>query len=160
MALDITVRTVPAVHVALLTRKAPGFGPEHVGPVVGPMFPEVAGRVAQAGVAVDGPPLAEYAADESGDGSGALVTVAFPVPVSTTAVPGLEVDTLPGIDQAAVTVYHGAMTGIGEAWTAFMDRLTADGYVLTGACREVYLSEPGAPESEWDTELIQPVTAS
>ncbi|WP_425954699.1 hypothetical protein [Xylanimonas sp. McL0601] len=57
-----------------------------------------------------------------------------------------------------MTVYHGAMTGIGDAWMAFMDRVTADGHEFAGACREVYLSEPGVPEEDWDTQLIQPIT--
>ena len=153
----IDVRSVPAVRVALLTRTAPGFGPENVGPVVGPMFSEVGGMVEAAGVPIVGPPLADYAPDGSGDGTGALVTVAFPVPETTTAVPGLEVTTLPALDRAAVTVYHGPMTGIGDAWMAFLDRLKADGHAAAAWCREVYLSGPEVPEEEWDTELVQPL---
>jgi effector-binding domain-containing protein len=58
-----------------------------------------------------------------------------------------------------VTVYHGAMSGIGDAWTAFMHWVEQQGYALPPVCREVYLTGPGVPEEDWDTELIQPVTA-
>ncbi|WP_425954700.1 MerR family transcriptional regulator [Xylanimonas sp. McL0601] len=75
--IDVQVRAVPAVHVATLTRPAPGFGPENIGPVVGPMFPEVGRLLEEAGVPIAGPPIADYTADEAGDGSGVLVTVAF-----------------------------------------------------------------------------------
>ena len=154
---EVEVHAVPAVHVAKLTRRAPGFEPENITPVVGPMFPEVGRLLEQAEIPVVGQPLAEYTVDESGGGTGAFVTVAFPVPEEITTVPGLEVVDLPAIPQAAVTVYHGPVAGIGEAWKTLMDEVTAEGHAFAGPSREVYLTDPSIPEEDWDTQLIQPI---
>ncbi|QAY62055.1 AraC family transcriptional regulator [Xylanimonas allomyrinae] len=157
--IDAQVRAVPAVHVASLTRTAPGYTGEEIGPVVEPMFTEAARLLEVAGVAVAGPPLAQYDPTEPGEAParGVLVTVAFPVADTTTAVPGLDVQTLPAIDRAAVTVYRGGMDGVGEAWMAFMAWLEAEGHTPTPTAREVYVLPPQTPEDAWTTELVQPL---
>lgn len=151
---EIQVRDVPPHHVAQLVRFAPVMGPDVVGPIVGPMFGEVGSALEAAGVPVVGPPTGVYevaAPDEPGE---VRITVAFPVPDGTTHVDGLEVTTLRGIDRAAVTTFHGAPDGIGEAWQAYMGRLGAEGYDTTDHTREIYVSEPGVPEEDWDTLLV------
>ncbi|WP_345542382.1 MerR family transcriptional regulator [Microbacterium jejuense] len=63
---------------------------------------------------------------------------------------------LPAVERAAVTTYHGEMSGIGAAWGSFMQAVVADGGEFSGPCREVYLQADG-PQSTWVTELQQPV---
>lgn len=72
---------------------------------------------------------------------------------------GWEVVTLPAVERAAVTEYHGDMTGIGNAWHRFMQDVVSDGATFDGACREVYLQAEG-PQSTWITELQQPVASA
>jgi len=151
------VRSIEAQRVATLTRKAPGFGPANVSPVIGPMFPESADLIQAAGIQKFGPAVALYEADESGDGTGALVTAGFVVPDNTASIDGLDVGTLPGIAQAAVTVHRGEVAGIGESWNALIEWAREHGYELDGICREVYWTPGDRPQSEWVTDLIQPV---
>lgn len=70
---------------------------------------------------------------------------------------GWEVVELPAVERAAVTQYRGDMAGIGAAWTRFMQAVLADGSTFAGPCREVYLEVEPLPQSEWLTELQQPV---
>ena len=69
---------------------------------------------------------------------------------------GWQVVELPAAARAAVTTYRGEMSGIGEAWGAFMQAIASDGGAFDGPCREVYLQADG-PQSTWVTELQQPV---
>ncbi|AYG02573.1 GyrI-like domain-containing protein [Gryllotalpicola protaetiae] len=157
--ISVEVRAVEPQHVATVTRKASGFGPENIGPVIGPIFPAVGAAVEQAGLSPTdyGPAVALYAPDESGDGTGALVTAGFVIPDAVSEVPGVEVSTLPVLEQAAVTVHRGEMATIGESWDALVQWIQANGYELAGVCREVYWTPGFRPQSEWVTDLVQPV---
>lgn len=158
--IDVEFRGVPAQRVATVTRRAAGFGSQNIGPVVGPIFPEVLARLEAAGIA-NGPAVAVYTADESGDGSGVLVTAGFELEDDDTAdLPGLDVHVLPALEQAAVATHHGAMDRIDASWMALFDRVKASGAVLSDASREVYLTPGDVPQSEWVTLLILPISGS
>jgi effector-binding domain-containing protein len=64
---------------------------------------------------------------------------------------------LPEITTAAVTTHHGAPDTIDQSWHSLMDWTRAEGYELSGVCREVYLSPDDVPMEDWVTELQQPV---
>ncbi|MCU1474098.1 MerR family transcriptional regulator [Amnibacterium sp.] len=153
----VEFRSAPAQRVATLTRTAAGFGSSNIGPVVGPMFPEVQARLDAAGVAF-GPAVAVYSADESGDGSGVLVTAGFEIGDAAPPVAGLDVHVLPAVE-AAITTHHGSMDTIDESWMALVDQVKARGAVLSDACREIYLTPGDRPQEEWVTRLVQPVAA-
>jgi DNA-binding transcriptional MerR regulator len=156
----IEFRSIAAQRVATLTRRAQAFGPEAIGPVVGPIFPEADELLRAAGVTTHGPAIAVYTADESGDGSGALVTAGFVVADDTADVAGLDVHVLPALAEAAIVTHHGSVDGIGDAWMALTEALSARGAELADACREVYLTPGDRPQSEWVTELVQPITTT
>ncbi|MDE3724855.1 MerR family transcriptional regulator [Nocardiopsis sp. N85] len=149
------VRWVGPQRIATLTREIPGPGPENVGPVLGPLYPEVAGVLAAAGIDV-GPGIAFYRYDESEEATGMTVTAGFVVPDGVDAAPGLEVSTLPGCE-AAVTTHRGEVAGIGETWAALVDWTREHGLGLAGVCREVYWTPGDRPQEEWVTDLVQPV---
>lgn len=153
---EIEYRSIPPLRVARLVGRAPGYGPQNIGPVVGPMFGKAEGLFKAAGIRPASAPVAEYSGDPESE-EGVTVVVAFPVSDDVEEVPGMEITELPGLDQAAVTTYHGAMVGIGPAWMEFLDGVRTDGRAVGGACREVYLTEGGFPESDWDTLLVQEV---
>ncbi|GEB95046.1 GyrI-like domain-containing protein [Microbacterium lacticum] len=67
-----------------------------------------------------------------------------------------QIVTLPAVERAVSHTYHGDMAGIGLAWHEVMKTAADAGDVFTGPCREVYLYSDG-PQSEWITELQQPV---
>jgi DNA-binding transcriptional MerR regulator/effector-binding domain-containing protein len=151
------VRAIDPLTVAVRSARAPGWGPA-IGPVVGPLFGEVFGTLSAAGLGDAGPAVGVYQADESGDESGVLVTAGFVVPEGTAAIEGLEVRTLPALAQAAVAVHRGDMEHIHETWEALVAWIRAHGFELSGACREVYWTPGDRPQSEWVTDLVQPVT--
>ncbi|WP_158590005.1 GyrI-like domain-containing protein [Amnibacterium setariae] len=146
--IDLEIRRVPAQRVATLTRHAPGFGSQQIGPVVGPMFPEAAALL---GDVPTGPAVALYRSEETGDG--VVVTAGFEVGDDVGPVPGLELHVLPELERAAVAEHHGAMDVIDRSWEALAAALRA----LAGPAREVYLTPPDRPQEEWVTRLIQPV---
>lgn len=143
---DYVVKTVPALRLvatrAVLARDQ--FATE-----IGPMF----GRVAEGIGHVEGSlatPVATY--DEADDGTEVVVGYAWggPAPAGTEAVE------LP--DQRAVCGVHlGPMDTIGESWQALHRWVTENGYTFAGPCRELYVRAEGEDQSDWVTELQQPV---
>ncbi|MHA7175957.1 MerR family transcriptional regulator [Arthrobacter sp. Sr24] len=151
------LKPLPAQHVALTSTIAPGFGPENISPVIGPLFGQLAEDLATAGIDPGAQSLAMYEAIESGDGEEVRAYAAFPVNAATLAGAGFTIANIPGVALAATTVHHGSMATIGESWEALHAWIEENGYELAGVCRELYIvSEPEAQEN-WMTELQQPV---
>ena len=157
LATDVVFQAVPARRVATIIRSAAGYGSRNIGPVVGPMFPEVEALLAARGVA-PGAAVAVYDSDESGDGSTVLVTAGFEVGPDVVAVPGLHMHDLPALEWAAIAVHHGPVDTIDRTWHALMEAVRAGGFVFSDAPREIYLTPGDRPQSEWVTQLVQPVT--
>jgi DNA-binding transcriptional MerR regulator len=150
-AVDVQIKKIPAVRVAELTALASDFEPETIGPVVGPLFSDLAGRINAAGVPTTGAAVAYY--DETPDGI--LVHAAIPV----TAEPGghdFSVLDLPGIEQAATIVHHGSMDEVMPTGQALARWIDENGYRPLGLFREVYLEVPD-DHANWVTELQAPV---
>lgn len=150
-ATDVQIKKIPAVRVAELTALAPDFEPESIGPVTGPLFSDLVGRINATGVAVTGAGVAYY--DETPDGI--LVHAAIPV----TAEPGgydFAVLDLPGIEQAATILHHGSMDEVMPTGQALARWIDENGYRPLGLLREVYLELADDP-ANWVTELQAPV---
>lgn len=144
---DYTVKPLPALRLA--ERSASVASQQEIGPVVGPLFDEVAGAIQPTGQAV-----AWY--DLSDESIG--VHAGFEVGDEVTGAPGeVQVVTLPAVPRAAALVYHGGMEGIGDAWQALATYVADAGLVPNGPCREVYLATPMDAPDQWVTELQQPV---
>lgn len=147
----VHVKEIPGMRVAELTALAPDFEPESIGPVVGPLFADLVGRLTTAGVAMTGAAVAYY--DETPDGI--LVHAAIPVSVR----PGehdFTVLDLPGIEQAATIVHHGSMAEVMPTGQALAHWIDENGYRPLGLVREVYL-EVGEDQEKWATELQTPI---
>ena len=149
---EVGFEAVPAHRAAVLTRSAPGFGSELIGPVVGPMFPEVLALLTAAGVD-SGPAIAVYAAH----GPEVLVTAGFLVSDDVAGVAGVEIQVIEAAPRAAVLTHHGPVDGLDVAWTTLMAAIRAAGTEPIGSAREVYLTPPDVPEAQWVTRLVQPV---
>lgn len=152
-AIDVQFQDVPSARVAGMTGRAAGFGSAQIGPVVAPMFSEVAALLAAADVET-GPAIATYAADDSGDG--VIVTAGFEVEPAVESVQGLEIHLLPPA-HAAVATHRGAVATIDRSWSALADRVREAGAEIAGPAREIYLTPGERPQEEWVTELVQPV---
>ena len=87
------------------------------------------------------------------------VEASFPI---ATAIPGsdrIKVYELPGLEQAACTIYKGPYENIGEAYSALMSWIEGNGYQITGPDRELYLTSPADTQDpgEYVTEIQFPV---
>lgn len=155
--ITVDTKSLPPTRIAAVTRKAAGFGPENIGPIIGPMYARLAGSLARDGVDFGPSSIAMYEAVDDAEGTGITVHAAFEVGPTVTSAEGYEVRELPAVDLAVTTVHHGSMVTIGETWGQFMAWIETNGYELSGVCREYYLVSEPQPQENWVTELQQPV---
>ena len=155
--ITVDTKSLPPTRIAAVTEKAAGFGPENIGPIIGPMYARLAGSLARDGVDFGPSSIAMYEAVDDAEGTGITVHTAFEVGPTVTSAEGYEVRELPAVDLAVTTVHHGSMVTIGETWGQFMAWIETNGYELSGVCREYYLVSEPQPQENWVTELQQPV---
>jgi DNA-binding transcriptional MerR regulator/effector-binding domain-containing protein len=148
---DVVLRAVPPVHIAELTATAAGYGPEHIGPVIGPLYDQLFARLGQAGTTPVGPPIAYYEPDpaESGD----AVTVHAGIPVTGPRGDGVTVLDLPGLPEAATLVHHGSMDDVMASLRVLAQWIEEHGYRPVGYHREVYLDYHPEQAERGVTEL-------
>jgi DNA-binding transcriptional MerR regulator len=152
---DVTYSPLESVTVYAVRGVSPGGGPENVGPVIGPLIEGLDRALEAAGRPLIEPGIFWY---EAGDGEALDVWVSYVAETPPLPGQGYEVVTLPPSPVAATLQHRGDMSGIGEAWSALMEQLVADGYRVTGPCREVYVEADGhEPGPDWLTELQVPV---
>ncbi|MFG2330384.1 MerR family transcriptional regulator [Streptomyces sp. NPDC048604] len=151
---DVVVKKIPAVRIAELSAVAASFGPHDIGPVITPLYEELCARLEAAGVTGFGPGLAYYEDAGRGDGS-ILVHAGMTVPAGT-AVEGVEVHVLPGIEEAATIVHRGSMENILPTVQNLARWIDANGYVSRHYARELYLECP-EDRSRWITEIQEAI---
>ncbi len=153
---DIMIKNIPAVRVAELTGTAASYGPEHITPVIGPLYERLFPLLGTAGISPTGPGIARYGDDPAGDGAitvHAGVTVSAPVgPLGST---GITVVELPAF-RAATIVHRGSMDGVLSTEQTLALWIDDRGYRSAGYAREVTLECP-EDRAKWVTELQEPV---
>ncbi|MFE6662931.1 MerR family transcriptional regulator [Streptomyces sp. NPDC057697] len=153
---DVVIKKVAAVRVAELAGTAPGYEPEDISPVIGPLYDRLFPLLGQAGVRPSGPGIAYYE-DDPEDGTVVVhagVTVSAPVgPLGDT---GITVVELPPFE-AATIVHRGSMDGVLPTSQTLARWIDANGYRSAGYAREISLECP-EDRDEWVTELQEPVT--
>ncbi|QDY76413.1 MerR family transcriptional regulator [Streptomyces qinzhouensis] len=157
---DVVLKSVPAVRVAELTATARSYGPEDIGPVIGPLYDELFRRLAAAGVSPAGPGIAYYESESGGgsEGGDGAVLVHASVTVAADARPGpdIAVVVLPALERAATIVHRGSMDTVVPTSQTLARWIDAHGHRSAGYAREVTLECP--PDREkWVTELQEPL---
>ncbi|WP_433795416.1 MerR family transcriptional regulator [Actinoplanes sp. CA-252034] len=150
---DVVLKRIPAVRVAELTAVADGYEPEHISPVIQPLYDQLFRRLEAAGVRPSGPGVAYY---EDADGGRITVHAAIQV----TAGPGggdFEVRDLPVIAEAATIVHRGSMDAVVPTGQVLAEWIDANGYRAVGYAREINLECP-ENRDDWVTELQVEVT--
>ncbi|MGW7418180.1 MerR family transcriptional regulator [Streptomyces sp. NPDC054863] len=152
---DVVIKSIPAIRVAELTATAAGYGPEDIGPVVGPLYEELFRRLATAGITPAGHGVASYEDAPEGGGS---ITVHAAVQVAAPLQDGdFRVLDLPAVGQAATIVHRGPMDAVLPAAQALAVWIEENGYRPAGYPREISLECPDNRD-DWVTELQAPVT--
>ncbi|MFS8095738.1 MerR family transcriptional regulator [Lentzea alba] len=147
---DVVVKPVPAVRVARLTATAASYGPEDIGPVIQPLYPELMERLGRAGVPITGYGIATY---EPGAGEEVLVHAGVTVAVSGSDQHDFEVVDLPALAEAATVVHRGPMDDVDATYQAVATWIEAQGLKQNGFAREVYLNYGDGDPADWVTEL-------
>jgi effector-binding domain-containing protein len=84
---------------------------------------------------------------------------AVPISKNISGSDRVKVYELPGLEQAACTIYKGPYEGISEAYNALMAWIESNGYQITGPDRELYFTDPNevTNPAENVTEIQFPV---
>ncbi|MFB4288458.1 MerR family transcriptional regulator [Nonomuraea sp. ATR24] len=148
-SVEVIVKEVAPVRVAQLSGVAASYGPEHVGPVIQPLYQELCDRLEAAGLPIAGPGIAHYQAREDGT---VLTHAAFPVAAWPGTHDGLQVVDLPRLPAAATVIHHGSMDQVGTTYQELAHWIEDNGHRALDLGREVYLHCPD-DLAEWVTEL-------
>ncbi|MEU4014467.1 MerR family transcriptional regulator [Microbacterium sp. NPDC028030] len=148
--IEIIEKPLPAARLAAI-RTTVADQPSVAG-VVGPAFDTVAEIIGDDHSLAT--PIAQY---ETLD-DGLRVTVGYTY--SGPAHDGFEIIELPAAEQAVCGIHLGSMDHIDESWQAIHSEILARGLVHDGPCRELYVRAISDDQSDWVTELQQPVRRS
>lgn len=146
--IEIIEKPLPAVRLA--ARRAVVTSQPDVAGVVGPAFDAVAGIIGGDSGALE-TPIAQYENVE--DGISLVVGYTYTGPERD----GVEIVGLPPVDAAVCGIHLGSMDGIAESWHAIHTEIVARGLIPAGPCRELYVRAVSDDQSDWVTELQQPV---
>lgn len=150
-AQECVLKSVPAIRLACRTSEV-AAQPDIAG-VIGPMFGVVATAVSKAGGCPE-TGVGVYDATENG------LSVTAGYLYDGAAADGFEVVNLPET-WAATTMHLGTMDGIGASWQALHGWCSENGWTPNGPGRELYIkAPPDSDQSDWVTELQQPVMRS
>ncbi|MGX1503236.1 UNVERIFIED_CONTAM: DNA-binding transcriptional MerR regulator [Streptomyces graminofaciens] len=151
---DVMIKSTPAVRVAELSAVAASYAPEHIGPVIGPLYDELFTRLKAAGVTPAGPGIAYY--KDAPDGDGIVVHAGCVLLPGTRPGEDFEITELPAVERAATIVHRGPMDTVMPTEQNLARWIDAGGHRSAGYAREVYLECP--PDKEkWVTELQVPL---
>jgi DNA-binding transcriptional MerR regulator len=150
---DVILKDVAAMRVAELNAVAASYAPEHIGPVISPLYPELFMRLHTAGVTPAGPAIGYYDAYPAESDEAVIAHAAAPVGADVAALPGLNVLDLPAIPVAATLVHHGPMDDVMRSEQILARWIEDNGYRPLGYHREVYLDYDPANTKDGVTEL-------
>jgi len=145
---EFVEKPLAAVRLAARTKTVPE---DEVGLHVGPMFGDVE-SVLPDQCGLRDTPIAEY--DLTDEGMRITVGYAY----SGEPIEGMELIDLPVVERSVCGIHLGPMSGIRDSWHALHAEMLARGYVPSGPCRELYVRAESEDQSDWVTELQQPVT--
>ncbi|WDF35215.1 MerR family transcriptional regulator (plasmid) [Arthrobacter agilis] len=149
--IEIIEKPLPAVRLA--ARRTVVANQPEVASVVGPSFDAVAQIIGDQRGTLE-TPVALYEMVE--DGLQIIAGYAYTGP----ARDGIEIIELSAVEKAVCGVHLGSMEHIAESWQALHAEVLARGLVHSGPCRELYVRAVSEDQSDWVTELQQPVRRS
>lgn len=150
---DVLLKNVEPIRVASVRGVVP------TPPDQGSMWGELGRYLASQRVRAEGVCFSLYHDDEYKERDWDI-EVCEPISVELKATNRIMVKTLPAVEKMACTIHKGPYVTIGEAYNAILKWIDANGYHITGPCREIYLtpSRDGAQDDPRTvTEIQYPV---
>lgn len=158
---DVILKSTPELLVAELSAPAAGYEGPYITEALSPLYPQLMERMAAAGVAMTGSPLAYYLPAPTGPGDESItVHAAFPFTGEVPAGAGFDVVQLPAVEHAATLLHHGSMAEAFRTGQAIAQWIDDNGYRVLGHgfAREIYLDCPPDDFGNWVTEMQVEVT--
>lgn len=146
MSTDFVLKPIEGVRLAAFTDT---LDPHTMGQMIGPMVDRAATALA-AIHAQPATPIATY--EESEEGMDVVVGFAH----TGDAPSGMKIVDVPA-GTAVCGVHLGTMDRIEESWQALHRFVVENGHEFAGPCRELYVRSESEDQSDWVTELQQPV---
>ncbi|MCW2502426.1 MAG: DNA-binding transcriptional regulator, MerR family [Actinomycetia bacterium] len=156
---DVVLKEIPPLRIAELAATAAGYGPEHIGPVIGPLYPELMRRIGETSLTPAGPAMAYYEPDPGESGDAVTVHAGIPVAGGPDGADVTIVD-LPAVPSAATLIHHGPMDDVMQSLQSLARWIEDNGYRPVGYHREVYLDYHPDNTANGVTELQVAVTRS
>lgn len=144
---EIVEKPLPAVRLAAHVTTV---SEDEVGESVGPLFSGIEEVLGDQRGALD-TPIAQYDLGENG------MTITAGYAYGGSPRPEFEIVELPALDRAICGIHLGSMDRIRDTWSAVHAEIIARGFVPSGPCRELYVRAVSEDQSDWVTELQQPV---
>jgi len=139
----IVIKTVEPISAASFRDVIPAY------PEQGPLWEQLESFLAHNQIKPEGPCFTLYYSDEPDIDTEVCEPVSSAIPNH----PKVGQHLLPGVDTMATVVHKGPFITIGEAYTAIIKWIEANGYQINGPTREVYL-RPAANGSQTDPETV------
>jgi DNA-binding transcriptional MerR regulator len=153
---EIVLKKVEPLQAASVRGVIPNYDDSE--PIFDRLFDEVYGYVHRQGVRQVGCGIALYQTAEGQENDIEVEAIA-PIYQPLQASQRVRVYQLPAVEQMACVVHHGPFATIGQAYQAVMAWIEANGYHITGPCREIYLRyERGGDQKDYVTEVQFPVS--
>lgn len=147
---EVVLKQVAPIRLAKLSGTATGYGPEHIGPVIQPLYPKLCERMVAAGLPLYGPAVAYY---EPADGDSVIVHAGMPATADAKSAKDFDIVDLPMIPTAATIIHRGPMDDVMQSETILARWIEDNGYRPLGLHREVYLDYNPDDTANGVTEL-------
>lgn len=150
---QVVIKKVEPQIIASIRDVLPNYG------AIGQLYGEIFGYLGSQGITVPAGPTLFICYDTEYKESDVDVEAGVPVGKTIPDSGRVKVYELPGMEQAACTVYTGPYDTIGEAYSAIMKWTEENGYQITGPDRELYLTSPADTQdpAKYVTEIQFPV---
>jgi DNA-binding transcriptional MerR regulator len=147
---DVVIKSVPSVRLIELSALAKSYASEDIGPVIQPLYEELARRVEAADLSWTGPAIAYYI---PADGDAVTIHAGAQVNLRPGEDHGFDVVDLPALPAVATIIHQGPMDDVQGSWQTLANWIEENGYKPEGLAREVYLNYGEGDPAGWVTEL-------
>jgi effector-binding domain-containing protein len=150
---QITTKKVEPMLVASIRDVMPHYGD------VGQLYGEIFKHLGKKFIFKPAGPVMLICHDKEYKESDVDIEAIVPISKNISSSDKVKVYELPGLEEAAFTIYKGSYEGIGEVYNALMAWIESNGYQITGPDREIYFTDPSKVKdpAENVTEIQLPV---